>query len=104
MKFKLTRNIPQHIEIEVLANQLISMFPIEVQHHPFFGNIRRVWRSGSVEYSVDNFNDEDKEVIGTGKHIKLKDDVMLKILQNIENFHIVLYYSDSKDTYEVRRV
>jgi hypothetical protein len=41
-KYRLTRFIPQKIEIDVLDSQVISMFPIEVQDHPTFGKIKRV--------------------------------------------------------------
>lgn len=101
MKFRLIRNFPHRIEIEVLPAQIVSMFPVEVQVHPVFGQLRRTWKTENTEYCVENFNQEQVQVVATGKHIKLKDDIMLSILQQIDRFQIVLYYSDKQDIYDV---
>lgn len=104
MKYRLIRYIPQKIEIEVLPAQIISMFPIEIQHHPFFGMLKRVWKVEEVEYSVEGFEQDEVEVVVPNKHTKLKEEVMLKILHHIDKFQIILYYSDKQDVYEVVKV
>lgn len=104
MKFKLIRYFPQRIEIEVLPSQLVSMFPIEIQPHPVFGQLKRVWKTKSNEYSVENFTEEEVQVLNSDNHIKLKDETMLKLLQQLDTFQIVLYYSDKQDIYEVIKV
>lgn len=101
MKFRLIRNFPQRIEIEVLSTQIVSMFPVEVQVHPVFGQLRRTWKTETTEYCVENFSEDQVQVVVKGKHIKLKDDTMLGILQHTDSFQIVLYYSDKQDVYDV---
>lgn len=104
MKFKLTRYLPQKIEIDVLPSQITSMFPIEVQSHPVFGQLKRVWKADEVEYSVESFRKEEIDVVKQDKHEKVKDEVMLKILQDLDRFQIILYYSDKEDIYDVVKI
>lgn len=105
MKFKLKRYVPQNLEIEILSTQLIAMFPIEIQQHQNFGKIRRVWKVDNEEFSVEKFSKEDIDVISTSKiHSKVKDDILFRLLQNIDKFKIILYYADREDIYEVEKV
>lgn len=104
-KYKLTRHHPQKIEIEVLDSQLISMFPIEIQEHPTFGLIKRVWITKNDIYDVENYPEEYRENLSSKKtYIKLKDDVIRKILDGLTEFKIVLYYQDKEDTYDVKLI
>lgn len=104
MKFRLIRNHPYRIEIEVLSTQIVSMFPVEVQAHPVFGQLRRTWKTEKDEYSVESFREDQVQVLVDGKHKKLKDDVMFNILQQMDRFQIVLYYSDKQDVYDVMKI
>ncbi len=102
-KYRLKRFIPQKIEIDVLDSQIISMFPIEIQDHPTFGKIKRVWISQDQVYDVENFPENYTENLSSSRtYIKLKDDVMKNLLEGLENFKIVLYYEGKEDIYEVR--
>ncbi|MEJ5172517.1 MAG: hypothetical protein WHT47_02255 [Hydrogenothermaceae bacterium] len=104
MKFKLTRFYPQKIEIEILLNQLISMFPIEMQEHPTFGLIKRVWRTTDKEFSIESFPQDMIENLSSSKtYLKVKDEAMKSILQNLDSFEIVLYYEDKEDIYRVMK-
>ncbi len=104
-KYKLTRYYPQKIEIEVLDIQIISMFPIEIQEHPTFGTIKRVWITEKDIYHVEKYSDEYTEKLSSTKlYTKLKDDVMRKILEGLSEFKIILYYQDKEDVYQVKRV
>ena len=104
-KFKLKRFFPQEIQIEVTDKQLIQMFPIEVQEHPFMGEITRQWHSDSKIFSVENSNPEDIIDLSTNsKHIQMKKEVMEDILSRLEKFKIVLYYEDKEDIYEVEKL
>lgn len=80
------------------------MFPVEIQSHPVFGELKRVWKTSDSEYSVECFSQEDVQIVNPGHHMKLKDEVMLRLLQNLEKFQIVLYYSDKQDIYDVVRI
>ena len=101
-KYKLKRYIPQKIEIEVLDSQIISMFPIEIQEHPTFGLIKRIWISQGQIYDVENFSADYIENLSSSRtYIKLRDDIMKKILADLRSFKIVLYYEDKEDIYEV---
>ncbi|ACN98909.1 hypothetical protein [Sulfurihydrogenibium azorense] len=105
IKYRLTRFYPQKIEIEILDTQIISMFPIEIQEHPTFGFIKRVWQTQDTVYDVENYTDEYKENLSSTKtYIKLKDSVMKQILEGLSEFKIILYYQDKEDIYQVKRV
>lgn len=105
MKFQLSRLYPQKVEIEVLPSQIVSMFPIEVQEHPTFGLVKRVWKSEGVEYSVDSFpGDRVENLSSTKLFLKVREDVMMELLQTLEHFEIVLSYQDKEDKYRVYRV
>jgi len=104
-KFKLKRFFPQEIEIEITDKQLIQMFPIEIQEHPFMGEISRQWQSDSKIFSVETSNPEEIIDISTNsKHIQIKKEIMEKILSSLNRFKIVLYYEDKEDIYEVEKV
>lgn len=67
--------------------------------------IERVWRGKDVEYSVDFFPEDHLENLSSSRiSIKVKDQIMLDILQNLEEFEIVLYYSDKEDIYKVEKI
>ncbi len=102
MRFRLIRYTPQRIEIEITINQVIQMFPIEVADHPTFGFIERYWKSENNIYSVNNFDESlINNLSSTKLHKKLKDDVMLDILNKEERFKIVLKYEDKEDIYDL---
>lgn len=104
-KYRLTRYYPQKIEIEVLDNQIISMFPIEIQEHSTFGLIKRVWMTENDVYDVEKYPEEYIENLSfTKKYIKLRDDVMKNILEGLNEFRIVLYYQDKEDIYDVKSI
>ncbi len=101
--FILQRFYPQEMTIEITPQQLISMFPIELQEHPFMGDINRVWRVDNKVYSVDTV---DKEFVvdltKDRKHLQVKKEKMLEILNDLNEFEIVLYYEDKEDIYKVK--
>lgn len=86
-KFKLKRYFPQEIEIEITDKQLLDMFPIEEQEHPFMGNIERVWKSENQIFSIKNSNPEDIiDLSGKTKHIQLKKKKCLIFSLILKNF------------------
>ncbi len=101
--FILQRFYPQEMTIEITPQQLISMFPIELQEHPFMGEINRVWRTDNNVYSVDTV---DKEFVvdltKDRKHLQVKKEKILEILNDLDEFEIVLYYEDKEDIYKVK--
>jgi hypothetical protein len=102
MIFKLIRYTPQKIEIEITENQVIQMFPIELTEHPNFGIIQRFWKSENQTYSIDNFDASQILDLSTTKIYKrLKDDVMLDILNKEEKLKIVLIYDNTEDVYDL---
>ncbi|EDP74329.1 hypothetical protein [Hydrogenivirga sp. 128-5-R1-1] len=104
-KFKLKRFFPQEIEIEITDKQLVQMFPIEVQEHPFMGEISRQWQSNEQIFSVESAKPEELIDMSTNsKHIQLKKETMEKILSSLNKFKIVLYYEDKEDIYEVEKI
>lgn len=106
MKFKLIRFHPQKIEIEVLPAQIVSMFPIELQDHPTFGVIKRVWKFNQTEYDTNAFEKCEIENLSSSSRtfIKVKEEAMMKLLQEVQEFQIVLYYQDKKDVYLVSKL
>ncbi|WP_297454480.1 hypothetical protein [Persephonella sp.] len=103
--FRLERFYPTKLEITITPQQLISMFPIEVQEHPTMGLISRIWKSEDKIFSVDTLPSEDVEdLTTTKKYLKAKDSKMLEILQNLDGFEIVLYYEDKEDIYKVTKL
>ncbi len=104
-KFKLKRYFPQEIEIEITDKQLIDMFPIEIQEHPFMGEIERIWKSKDKIYSVSNSPKEDiLDLSSKTKYIQLKKEKLQSILENLGNFQIILYYEDKEDIYDVYKI
>jgi len=104
-KFKLKRYFPQEIEIEITDKQLIDMFPIEIQEHPFMGEIERIWKSEDKIYSISNSPHEDiLDLSGKTKYIQIKKKKLISILENLENFQIILYYEDKEDIYDVYKI
>ena len=102
--FKLKRFYPTELEIEISPQQLVQMFPIEIQEHPTMGIIERVWKTGKNVYSVESL--EDKFVIDMSQnqnklHKRIKPEKMLEILQNLDRFEIILYYQNNEDKYIV---
>jgi len=103
--FRLKRFYPQKLEIEVTPQQLISMFPIELQEHPFMGEIIRVWKTEKETFSPLTAKKEDIiDLTKDKKHIQMKKEKMLEILQSVEKFKIILYYEDKEDLYEVEKI
>lgn len=102
MMFRLIRYTPQKIEIEITANQVIQMFSIEITEHPTFGFIERLWKSENSVYSINSF-DEDLiyNLSSTKLHKKLKDNVMLEILNKEERLKIILKYENKEDVYDL---
>ncbi|MBK3333220.1 hypothetical protein GWK41_09075 [Persephonella atlantica] len=104
-QFRLKREYPAHLEITVTSKQLISMFPIEIQEHPFMGIISRVWRTSDQVYSVENIPPEHiTDLSGERKYLKVKDQYMSQLLSALEKFEIVLFYEDREDIYQVERI
>ncbi len=101
-KYVLKRFYPQEMSIEITPQQLVSMFPVELQEHPFMGEIKRIWKNDSEEFSVDTI---DKEFIvdltKDRKHLQVKKEKMLEILSSLKSFEIILYYEDKEDIYKV---
>lgn len=86
-------------------NQLISMFPIEVQEHPTFGLIKRVWKTSDKEFSIETFPEDMIENLSSSKtYLKVKDEAMKSLLQDIDNFEIVLFYACKEDIYKVLKL
>ncbi|WP_029520261.1 hypothetical protein [Persephonella sp. IF05-L8] len=103
--FRLERFYPTKLEITITPQQLISMFPIEVQEHPTMGLISRIWKSNQEIFSVDTLPSEDiEDLTTTKKYLKVKEPKMLEILQSLDNFEIVLYYEDKEDIYRVTKL
>ena len=103
--FKLKRFFPQELEIQITPEQLVSMFPVELQEHPFMGEILRVWKTEDKTYSPLEANPEEIiDLTKDRKHIQLKKEKMLEILNNTSRFKIVLYYQDKEDLYEVEKI
>ncbi len=81
------------------------MFPIELHEHPFMGEISRQWIAQDKTYSVEKANeDEVIDLSKDTKHIQMKQEVMEKILKELDNFKIVLFYEDKEDIYEVTKL
>ncbi|NPA52786.1 MAG: hypothetical protein GXO22_07810 [Aquificae bacterium] len=102
--FKLIREVPAYIEITITPNQLISMFPIELQEHPTMGQIERVWKTNDNVFSVDTLCDCIVNLSKNRKHIKVCDDKMLSLLNEIKEFDIVLFYEGKEDKYQVKKI
>ncbi len=104
-QFRLRREYPTQLEITVTAQQLVSMFPIEIQEHPFMGLIIRVWKTSDKTYSVENTPENYVvDLSGDRKYVKVKDEYMFQILSNLENFEIVLFYENREDVYQVKKI
>ncbi|NPA53660.1 MAG: hypothetical protein GXO21_03220 [Aquificae bacterium] len=104
-KIKLKRFFPTKMEIEITPQQLISMFPIELQEHPFMGEIKRVWKTSDTIYSIDTI---DKKFIEDmtleRKYLQVKKEKMMDILSSLKEFEIILYYEDKEDIYIAQKV
>ncbi len=104
-KFLLKRFYPTSLQIEATDKQILQMFPVEKQEHPFMGIISRVWLTDNREISVDNFpQDEILDLSKDGLHLQLKPEKLEEILSSIDKFKIVLYYEGKEDVYEVERI
>ncbi|RUM50517.1 MAG: hypothetical protein DSY47_01505 [Hydrogenothermus sp.] len=102
--YQLKRFHPTEIQIQITDKQLIQMFPIEVQEHPFMGQIQRVWKTEDFTYSIGTSKKEDiLDLSKDALHLQLKKEKMEEILQTLEEFKIILYYEDKEDIYEVKR-
>jgi len=102
--FKLIRNVPTHIEINITPNQLISMFPIEVQEHPTMGIVERIWKTDSAVFSTETFSDCIVNLSNNRKHIKVCDEKMLSLLNELSEFEIILFYEGKEDKYSVKKI
>ncbi len=104
-KFRLERFYPQKLEIEITAQQLVSMFPVEIQEHPFMGEIKRVWKTKEKTFSVDSVEKEDVLNLSKDKkHLQVKREKLLQILSEIDKFEIVLFYENKEDIYKVEKI
>lgn len=104
MQFKLSRFYPTKLEITVTPQQLISMFPVEIQEHPTMGIVERVWRTSEENISVNSLPEYIINLSSGKKHLRLKDEKMLEILNRLENFEIVLFYENKEDIYKVEKI
>ncbi len=102
--FKLIRNVPTHIEINITPNQLISMFPIEVQEHPTMGIVERIWKTDSAVFSTETLSDCIVNLSNNRKHIKVCDEKMLSLLNELSEFEIILFYEGKEDKYSVKKI
>lgn len=103
--FKLKRYYPVEMEVEISPQQIVSMFPIEIQEHPTMGIIERIWKAEDSVYSIKTIQDEFITDLSQGRiHKKVKTEKMLEILQNLDKFEILLYYEDKVDKYNVERI
>ncbi|WP_457625401.1 hypothetical protein [Persephonella sp.] len=104
-RFRLKRTYPTELEITVTSEQIISMFPIELQEHPYMGMINRVWKTEDNLFSVDTVSPEFVEdLTAEKKYLKVKDEKLLKILRNVSRFRIILYYENKEDIYHVEKI
>ena len=104
-QFRLKRFFPTQLEITVTPQQIVSMFPIELQEHPTMGVINRIWRDEKEIFSVETIPDEYiLDLTENKKHIKVKDEKLYHILSDIKEFEIVLYYENKEDIYRVERI
>ncbi len=104
-KFLLKRFYPTNLQIEATDKQILQMFPVEKQEHPFMGIISRVWLTEDKEISVDTSPKEDVlDLSKDGLHLQLNPEKLQQILQSLDKFKIVLYYEDKEDIYEVERI
>ncbi|MDQ7055499.1 MAG: hypothetical protein Q9M89_03010 [Persephonella sp.] len=103
--FRLKREYPTQLEITVTSKQLISMFPIEIQEHPFMGIISRVWRTSDNIHSVETIPPEHiTDLSGERKYLRVKDRYMSQLLSALEKFDIVLFYEGREDIYQVEKI
>jgi len=103
--YKLKRFHPTQIEIQVTDQQILQMFPIEVQQHPFMGQISRVWKTDDFTYSIGTSKKEDiLDLSKDALHLQLKKEKMEEILSSLDKFKIILYYEDKEDIYEVEKI
>ncbi len=103
--FKLIREIPQRMEITATPQQIVSMFPIEIQEHPYMGEIERIWETETEKYSVDTLPKECViDLTKKRKHLQVSNEKMLEILQSVKSFKIVLYYEGNEDIYFVKKI
>ena len=103
--FKLVREFPTKMEIDITPQQLVSMFPIEMQEHPHMGEIERIWKTENEIFSVKTLDKEDVlDLTKKRKHLQVKNEKMLEILQNLQDFQIVLFYEGNEDIYFVKRL
>ena len=103
--FKLKRYSPTKLEIDITPNQLVGMFPIEVQEHPFMGVIERIWKSGDKVFSIKTIPEKFVDSVSKDKlHKVVKKEKMLQILSELDNFEIILFYEDKEDRYEVLKI
>ncbi len=103
--FKLIREFPQRMEIKATPQQIVSMFPIEVQEHPHMGEIERVWKTDKETFSVNTLPQEVIiDLTKKRKHLQVSQEKMLEILQSIDKFQIVLYYEGNEDIYSVEKI
>ncbi|SNZ06261.1 hypothetical protein SAMN06265182_0617 [Persephonella hydrogeniphila] len=104
-KFRLKRTYPTELEITVTPQQIVSMFPIELQEHPYMGIINRIWRTEKEIFSVETLPSEFVEdLTAERKYLKVKDEKLMEILRNLSIFQIVLYYEDKEDVYQVEKI
>ncbi|HHG75631.1 MAG TPA: hypothetical protein ENK22_11340 [Persephonella sp.] len=104
-QFKLKRFYPTQLEIIVTAQQIVSLFPIEIQEHPFMGLINRVWRDNKKIYSVETLSGEFiLDLSHNKKHLRIKDEKLYQILSELTQFEIILYYENKEDIYKVEKL
>ncbi len=102
--FRLIREVPHRIEITITPPQLISMFPIELQEHPTMGEIERIWKSKDKIFSVSTLEDCVVNVSNHRKHLKVCNEKMLEVLENLDRFEIILFYEGTEDKYIVEKI
>ncbi len=103
--FKLIREFPQRMEIQATPQQIVSMFPIEIQEHPHMGEIERIWKTETEKFSVSTLPKESViDLTKKRKHLQVSNEKMLEILQSVKSFQIVLYYEGNEDIYFVEKI
>lgn len=103
--FRLKRFFPTQLEITVTPQQIVSMFPVELQEHPTMGIINRIWRTEKEIFSVKTIPDEFVlDLTQNGKHLRVKDEKLYQILSDLKEFEIVLQYENKEDIYTVEKI
>ncbi len=69
------------------------------------GEIERIWKTENEIFSVKTLDKEDVlDLTKKRKHLQVKNEKMLEILQNLQDFQIMLFYEGKEDIYFVKKL